>query len=145
MKKYKLDRHGDDGDVGLFKFNTKNDIKKKFIDYNDFKQKLGSLRKYCPRSYKDLIFRFFQQTIKNENGSYTEEILTPKDFAFVYGKVQVKYTIKDGVMILENLEPAQFLIDGYMKELHTHRGLFYRDKKDIAKIDFYRNVKEIIK
>jgi hypothetical protein len=68
--------------------------------------------------------------------------MTPKDFKFVYGQIKIKYFIKNGVLVLVDIEPSDFLKTGYMKDLHEYRGLFYRDRKDIDKIEFYRNFKE---
>lgn len=133
----------EDGEVKSYILESNDDNKKiGYIDYNDFNQKVRSLKKYCIRSYKDLTFRFLRQKLKSIDGDYEEEIMTPKDFKFVYGQIKVKYFIKNGVMILIDLEPADFFKAGFMKELHEYRGLYYRDRKDIDKIEFYRNFKE---
>lgn len=133
----------EDGEVKSYILESNDDSKKiGYIDYNDFNQKVRSLRKYCIRSYKDLTFRFLRQKPKSIDGDYEEEIMTPKDFKFVYGQIKVKYFIKNGVMVLVDIEPADFFKAGFMKELHEYRGLYYRDRKDIDKIEFYRNFKE---
>ena len=132
-----------DGEVNSYILESNDDSKKiEYIDYNDFNKKVRALRKYCIRSYKDLTFRFLRQKPKSIDGDYEEEIMTPKDFKFVYGQIKVKYFIKNGVMVLVDLEPADFFKAGFMKELHEYRGLYYRDRKDIDKIEFYRNFKE---
>lgn len=132
-----------DGEVKSYIVETDNDSKKiSYVDYNDFNQKVRALRKYCIRSYKDLAFRFFNQKIDLEDGTYEENIMTPKDFKFVYGQIKVRFFVKNGVMVLIDLEPADFFKAGFMKELHEYRGLYYRNRKDIDKIEFYRNFKE---
>ena len=132
-----------DGEVKSYIVETDNDSKKiSYVDYNDFNQKIRSLRKYCIRSYKDLTFRFIKQDFNKPDGTYEDNIMTPKDFKFVYGQIKVKYFIKNGVLVLVDIEPSDFFKTGYMKDLHEYRGLYYRNRKDIDKIEFYRNFKE---
>ena len=113
-----------------------------YIDENDFRKKRRSLKKYCIKSYKYLMFNVLKNNEIKGNGTYIEELPASNEFIFMYGRPKVHYTIKDGVMILEDLEPQQFLIDGYMKDLQQYRGIFYRDEKDKRKIDFYKKFKE---
>lgn len=42
---------------------------------------------------------------------------------------------------MENIEPSQFLLDGYMSSLDTYKGICYRDNKDKFKIDLIMQMK----
>lgn len=43
---------------------------------------------------------------------------------------------------MKNIEPSQFLIDGYMSSLEIYKGICYRNKKDKFKIDLFISMKK---
>lgn len=109
------------------------------VDENDFKKKTGSLRKYCKKAYKELCFEF-PKRFNKQNGIYKYYLTTSKKFEMVYGKAFIEYETKNGKAMITNIQPSDFLIDGYMKELSTYKGMYYRDLKDKQKIDIVRRI-----
>lgn len=116
---------------------------KMYIDENDFRKKKRSLKKYCIKAYKYLTFHTLKGESINGDGHYIDDLPASNEFVFMYGQPRIHYSVKDGVMILEDLEPQQFLLDGYMRELQQYKGMFYRNEKDKKKIDFYKKFKEV--
>ena len=111
-------------------------LEMKFRDENDFIKKSRSLKKYCPRAYKDLVFNLDREELSTlPNGVYSKELYTSKEFELVYGKIKLVYSVVNRLVIMEDIEPSQFLLDGYVYELDTYRGMQYRNKRDKFKID----------
>lgn len=114
-----------------------------YRDENDFMRKLRSLKKYYPQSYKDFIFNVSKQDyFKLDNGTHTKEIFTSDEFKFIYGQVALIYTVEDKTIIIEDLEPSQFLLDGYMAKLGLYKNMLCRNQKDKFKIDLMFSIKE---
>lgn len=108
----------------------------KYKDENDFVKKLRSLKTYCPRAYKDLIFNTNMQDLFNSSdGIHIKELFTDELFKLVYGQIKLVYRIEKGKIIIENLLPQEFLLNGYINLLKTYKGMPFRDKKDKFKID----------
>lgn len=125
------------------KFNINNSKALIYCDENDFIRKLRSLKSYCPQSYKDFIFKVSKENyFELEDGRYVRDIFTSNEFRFIYGQIRLIYTIKDKTVIIEDLEPSQFLLDGYMARLEIYKNMFYRNKKDKFKIDLMLSLKE---
>lgn len=131
------------------KFNNKNltTIDKfktfKYLDENDFIKKFRSLKTYCPRSYKDLIFNIDKKEFHTqEDGKYIQDIYTSDEFRYVYGQISIVYTVTDGNVLVEDLLPNEFLLDGYFNMLDTYKGMPYRNQKDKFKIDMFMLRKE---
>ena len=111
-------------------------LEMKFRDENDFIKKSRSLKKYCPRAYKDLVFNLDREELSTlPNGVYSKELYTSKEFELVYGKIKLVYSVVNRLVIMEDIEPSQFLLDGYVYELDTYRGMPYRNKRDKFKSD----------
>ncbi len=109
----------------------------------DFVKKLRSLKKYCPRAYKDLIFNINMQDLFNGvDGTYTKELHTDPIFKLVYGQIKLVYRIQDGKVIINDLLPQQFLLDGYFSLLEVYKGIPYRNEMDKFKIDLSLSLKE---
>lgn len=110
-----------------------------FTDENDFRKKLRSLKTYCPFAYKDFVFNVIKKIMLNHpDGVFKVELKTTKDFKFIYGQIELVYSVKDNKIIMENIEPAQFLLDGYTSSLGTYKGVCFRNKKDKFKIDLFQ-------
>ena len=131
------------------KFNNKNltTIDKfktfKYLDENDFIKKFRSLKTYCPRSYKDLIFNIDKKEFHTQDdGKYIQDIYTSAEFRYVYGQISIVYTVTDGNVLVEDLLPNEFLLDGYFNMLDTYKGMPYRNQKDKFKIDMFMLRKE---
>ena len=113
-----------------------------FVDENDFNKKYRSLRKYCPKSFKYLCFEILKRdNFEQEDGKYLQNIPTFNEFKAVYGQIKLSYSVKNEVVILENLEPSQFFIDGYKRELDTHKGMPFRNSQDKFKINMVMAMK----
>ena len=105
---------------------------------NDFTKKLRSLKTYCPIAYKELIFEVKKELASSmKDGKYERNLKTSNDFRFIYGQIKLIYSVNNGVITMENIEPSQFLLDGYMSSLDIYKGICYRDKKDKFKIDLF--------
>lgn len=114
-----------------------------YRDECDFYRKVRSLRTYCPRSYKNYLFKISKEGyFETEDGRYSKDIYTSKEFRFIYGQIKLIYSIEKNKVIIEDIEPAQFLIDGYKTKLETYRSMFYRDERDKFKIDLMFLLKE---
>lgn len=119
-------------------------LEMKFRDENDFIKKSRSLRKYCPRAYKDLIFNLDKKELRTlPNGVYSTNLYTSKEFELIYGKIKLVYSVINGLVIMEDIEPSQFLLDGYVYELDTYRGMPYRNQRDKFKIELMIRRKEV--
>lgn len=111
---------------------------------NEFNKKLRSLRKYCPQTYKYLIFEVKNSNnFEKEDGDYEINLPTSNEFKFIYGQIKLKYRIKNKVAIFKDLEPSQFLLDGYKFDLNTYKRIYYRNDKDKFKIDLMLSMKNM--
>lgn len=114
-----------------------------FIDENDFYKKYKSLKKYCPKAFKYLCFNFFKNVSKNkyEDGKYVENVPTSLEFKKLYGQIQLLYSIKNGSIIIENLNPSDFFLDGHNRDLDVYLGMPYRNERDKFKIQMIMKLK----
>lgn len=114
-----------------------------YLDENDFIKKLKSLKTYCPKAYKDFIFNIGMKELHHlKNGRYYKNLFTSKSFKFVYGQIQLVFAVKDDNVVIEDLLPHQFFLDGYFNRLDTYKGMPYRDKRDKFKIDLFNAIKK---
>lgn len=109
---------------------------------NDFKKKMRSLKTYCPRAYKDLIFNVNMNDLFSlKDGIYKKDLQTSEEFKFVYGQIQLIFSISQGDVVIEDISPQQFFLDGYFNLLEIYKGIPYRDAKDKFKINLFRSMK----
>lgn len=114
-----------------------------YVNENDFNKKMRSLKTYCPIAYKELIFDVKKELVPSlKDGKYERNLKTSKEFRFIYGQIKLIYSVKNGIITMENIEPSQFLIDGYMSSLDIYKCLCYRNKKDKFKIDLFISMKK---
>lgn len=114
-----------------------------YLDENDFNKKKRSLRKYCPIAYKELLFKTRHEIVNTTDGIYAKALKTSREFKFIYGQIELVYSVKNGIVTILDIQPSQFLIDGYTSELKTYKGIFYRDKRDMFKIDLLMSMKVV--
>lgn len=108
-----------------------------FMD-KEFNKKLSSLKKYCPQSYKYLIFQFRHYNFfQDKDGVYEFNLPTSSEFKYIYGQIKLKYCVKDKNIIFKDLEPSQFFMDGYMIDLDAYKGIYYRNNRDKFMIDLF--------
>lgn len=114
----------------------------KYLNENDFIKKMRSLKTYCPMSYKDLIFNTNKKELHSfPDGRYIKNLYTSDEFRFVYGQIQLVFYVDKGNVIIETLEPQQFLLDGYFNLLDIYKGMPYRNNRDKFKIDLMLKMK----
>lgn len=110
----------------------------RYVDENDFSKKMRSLKTYCPIAYKELIFDVKKELASvHKDGIYERYLKTSDNFKFIYGQIKFIYSVKNGTIIIENLEPQEFLLDGYMFDLEIYKGICCRNKRDKFKIDLF--------
>lgn len=114
-----------------------------FIDYNEFSKKIRAIRRYSMNAYKYWVFDAVP-TLKKENkvdGSYELELPVNEIFKKVYGAVKVLFSVKNDVVIIENIVPDDILMTMFMQDLPTYKGVPYRNNKDKFKIDLVKEIK----
>ena len=109
---------------------------------NDFIKKLRSLKKYCPQAYKFIIFNFKDVYLDVKDGKYTLNLPTSNEFKVVYGQIKLIYRVKNKTIKFVDLEPTDFLMDGYKFDLKVYKSMFYRNTKDKFKIDLMLEMKK---
>lgn len=115
----------------------------RFRNESDFNKKLKSLKKYCTQSYKHLCFELIDKDLfETANGTYYYDLPTSDEFKIVYGQLRLKYSIYGSMILLEDLEPSEFLKKGFCIELNSYKGMFYANKKDKFKIELMNYLKK---
>lgn len=129
----------EDGPVITKKFkNNRNIIT--YVDENEFKKKERAIKKYFMGTYKYWIFEVVPKLQKEnkKDGKYELELPVSELFNKVYGKVKVLFSVKNDVVILENIIPEEILTDMHRKELPAYKGVPYRNEKDKFKIELMK-------
>lgn len=107
-----------------------------YLDENEYRKKERALRRYFMKTYKYLIFKFYPTLKKKgkKDGVYKVALPTEKLFEKVYGPIELHFSVRKEIVILENILPDELLISCFMKDLPTYKGVPYRNKKDLTKI-----------
>lgn len=109
---------------------------------NEFTKKIRSLKKYCPQAYKFIIFNFKDVYLDVKDGKYSLNLPTSNEFKVVYGQIKLIYRVKNKTIKFIDLEPTDFLMDGYKFDLKVYKSMFYRNTKDKFKIDLMLEMKK---
>lgn len=113
-----------------------------YLDENDFIRKFRSLKKYCPKTHKYLMFEILnKQQFDFNEGIHKIDLPTSNEFKDIYGQIELIYSTVNNTVILENLEPSNFFLAGYRKDLDTYKGMPYRDSRDKFKINLVMKMK----
>lgn len=107
-----------------------------FLDENDFIKKQRALKRYFKRGYKYLLFKV-SPTLKErgkKDGVYEVELPSDELFTRVYGKIKLKFSVRNDIAIIEDITPGDFLIKCYERDLPTYKGIPYLTKDDLKKI-----------
>ena len=107
-----------------------------YLDENEFNKKQRALRRYFMKAYKYWIFKGLP-TLKKDgkvDGKYEVELPTDKLFKCVYGPIKVLFTVSNGVAVLEDILPNEFLIKCFERDLPIYKGIPYYRKRDLEKI-----------
>lgn len=114
----------------------------KYLDENDYKTKERSLRKYFRKTYKYLIFNIYP-TLKKEgkqDGTYEVELPCDEIFEKVYGKSKLLFSVRNDVVVLEDILPSEILLEGHKRYLPTYKGIPFASEKDLAKIKIVERI-----
>ena len=111
-----------------------------YIDENEFKKRERVLKKYLMGAYKYWIFEAIPKLQKENKIDGKDELELPVDKLFkkVYGDVKVLFSVKNDVVILEDIEPSMVLLDMFRRELPSYKGVPYRNEKDKFKIELMK-------
>lgn len=113
-------------------------IKKDRLDTdNQYIQQLRSLKKYCPKAYKYILFDLTKEMLEDSDGVYTINLPTSKEFKFVHGQIKLEYKIVNNKVHYTNILPEVFFKEGYIYELDTYKNIFFRTSADKFKIDLF--------
>lgn len=106
------------------------------LDEITYKKKLRGLRQYFMKSYKYLTFEIMPNLIEigKKDGIYSVDIPTDYFFEKCYGKLQLLFSVKNDVVIIEDLVPHDILMQCHMKLLPLYHGTPYYQEKDLFKL-----------
>ena len=113
-----------------------------FLDMNGYKKKERALRRYFKKAHKYLIFEAIPK-LKNDgkiDGLYEVELPTDDIFEKVYGKMLLKFTVKNDTAIIEDIVPNDILIACYEKSMPIYKGIPYDSQKDLEKIKIVEKI-----
>lgn len=107
-----------------------------FRDYIDYTKKKKALEKYLGKSFRYLVLYIVPKLKRpgKKDGLYSINLEADEIFNKVYGNARLIYSVKNDIAIIEDIEPKQFLLDGYFQDLEIYKGIPYRDEKDLFKI-----------
>lgn len=100
------------------------------LDETNYRKKVKGLKRYFLKSYKHLIFKILPELIRTgkKDGNYSIELPIDEYFKKCYGKLELYFSIKNDVVIIEDIFPTDILIQCHMKELPVYHGVpYYRD------------------
>ncbi len=106
------------------------------FDENEYRKKEKALKRYFKRIYKYLKFQVIP-TLSKENkieGYYELELPTSELFQKVYGKMYLKFYVKNDNAFFEDITPSEILLNCYEKNLPIYKGVPYNSIKDYKKI-----------
>ena len=112
-----------------------NSVKFLYLDENDFKKKLRSLKTYCPIAYKQLIFRVKKELLIDiEDGTYFKDLKTSQEFKFIYGQIKLVYSVRKGIII--NMKYVTDVIDDYLllKGIKTKYYISRRKQREFVDV-----------
>lgn len=132
-----------DGEIKTYQITDKNN-RLIYLDEVSFNKKIKAIRKYSMNAYKYWIFEAAPKLRKEnkKDGKYELDLPVNEIFKKVYGDVKILFSVKNDVVILEDILPNEILLDMHMKELKTYKGIPYRNTRDKYKIDLARMIKE---
>lgn len=107
-----------------------------YFDENLFRRRRRALSRYFKKCHKYLMFEVLPKLMESgkKEGHYSLDLPTSELFEKVYGKAVMKFTVKNDVAVIENIEPEDILDACYVIDLPVYKGIPYRDKKDLKKI-----------
>ena len=111
-----------------------------YLDEVDYKKKERAIRKYFWKTY-DYLMEEVIPILQKENkkdGKYKLELPVPNLFKKVYGEVDLLFSVKNDMVILEDITPNELLLEMYNRFLPVHKGIPYRNERDKFKIELLK-------
>lgn len=101
-----------------------------------FDKELRSLKYYCMRSYKDLMFNIGAAGIRKvKRGINKIDIFTDPTFKTIYGQIKVVYERQGKYIYLLCIEPENLLLVGHNRRLEVCRGVPIMSERDRFKVE----------
>ena len=129
-----------------------------YVNENEFKKLERSLKKYNMLAYKKLYFEYYPslkegnflgEVVSEKDGNKTYELKLPTDILFskVHGDIRLYYVVyeKEGIVMLDKLEPFDILSEGHQSELVTYKGVMVSKEnrdKDMFKINLLNMIQK---
>lgn len=106
-----------------------------------FDKELKSLKHYCMRSYKDLMFSIGATKIRKvKRGINKIDIFTDSTFKAIYGQIKVVYERQGKYIYLLCIEPENLLLAGYGRLLEICRGIPITSERDRFKVEILKRL-----
>ena len=106
-----------------------------------FAKELRSLKYYCMRSYKDLMFNIGASGLRNaKKGINKIDIFTDPTFKVIYGQIRVAYERQEKYIYLLCIEPENLLLAGYGRLLEICRGIPITSERDRFKVEILKRL-----
>lgn len=114
------------------------------LDENNYIKKVKGMKRYFIKSYKHLIFKIIPELSRTgkSDGSYSVEIPIDDYFKKTYGNLELYFSIKNDVVIIEDILPSEILIQCHMKDLPIYHGIPYYQEKDLVKLKILEGINE---
>lgn len=106
------------------------------LDENLYKKKELALKRYFRKAYKYLIFEAIPKLRQDgkQDGIYQVKLPTDALFEKVYGEMMLKFSVKNDIAVIEDIEPNDILLICHAKNLPLYHGIPYDSKKDLTKL-----------
>lgn len=109
-----------------------------------FEKELRSLKYYCMRSYKDLMFNIGADEIRKvKRGINKIDIFTDSTFKAIYGQIRVVYERQGKYIVLLCIEPENLLLAGYGRLLEICKGIPIMSEKDRFKVETLKKLEAL--
>lgn len=109
-----------------------------------FEKELRSLKYYCMRSYKDLMFNIGADEIRKvKRGINKIDIFTDSTFKAIYDQIRVVYERQGKYIVLLCIEPENLLLAGYGRLLEICKGIPIMSEKDRFKVETLKKLEAL--
>ncbi|MBR2711266.1 MAG: hypothetical protein IKE89_02225 [Bacilli bacterium] len=106
------------------------------LDENDYRKKLKGLKMYFKKSYKHLVFEIMPSLSEygKKDGIYSIDIPIDELFIKCYGKLQLYFSVKNDLVIIEDITPCDILLQCHKGILPIYHGIPYYQERDLFKL-----------
>ena len=92
---------------------------------------------------KTTLEKIKKDLLENKDGKYQLNLPTVPEFKNIYGEIQLIYSVKEGIVIIEDLKPNDIFMANYMSDIKIYKGIPYSTEKDKFKIDMMIRMKGV--